>query len=287
MYEYFYGEESNQFSFYRIPKSLFTNEYFREVSAEAKILYGILLDRMSLSQRNGWMDELGRVYIIFTVEEIMEALGCQNQKVSKLMSELENKCGLVERKRQGLGKPNIIYVKNFIDNSESHFKKCENHTSGNVIFTRQEVLKSHANNTDNNKTDYSDTDNPILSESDERERTEYKELIKDNIDYDYLLKTYPYDTEVINEMLELILDTVCSKRKVLRIAGDDKPHSVVKSQFLKITSEHIAYCIDSLKETTSDIKNIRQYILATLYNAPFTISNYYDMKIRHDMIQRE
>ena len=98
--EYFYGEESNQFSFYRIPKSLFTNEYFKDVSAEAKILYGILLDRMSLSQRNGWMDELGRVYIIFTVEEIMEALGCQNQKVSKLMSELENKCGLVERKRQ-------------------------------------------------------------------------------------------------------------------------------------------------------------------------------------------
>ena len=287
MYEYFYGEESNQFSFYRIPKILFIDETFRDVSAEAKILYGILLDRMSLSQRNGWLDELGRVYIIFTVEEIMEALGCQNQKVSKLMCELEKKCGLIERKRQGLGKPNLIYVKNFIDNLESQIKKCEKHTSENVNITHQEVLKSHANNTDNNKTDFSDTDNPILSESDERERIKYRALIKDNIDYDFLIKTYPYDTEVINEMVELILDTVCSNRKYIRIAGDDKPHSVVKSQFLKITGEHILYCIDSLKGTASDVKNIRQYILTTLYNAPFTISNYYDMKVRHDMVQRE
>ena len=84
-------------------------------------------------------------------------------------------------------------------------------------------------------------------------------------------------------MLELILDTVCSKRKYIRIAGDDKPHSVVKSQLLKITSEHISYCMDCLKESTSDVKNIRQYILTTLYNAPLTISNYYGMKVRHDM----
>ena len=120
MYEYFYGEESNQFSFYRIPKILFTDEAFKSISPEAKILYGILLDRMSLSQKNGWTDDCGRVYIVFTVEEIMSSLGCQNQKANKLMYELEKKCGLIERKRQGLGKPNLIYVKNFIDNSKSH-----------------------------------------------------------------------------------------------------------------------------------------------------------------------
>ena len=105
---------------------------------------------MSLSQKNGWTDDYGRVYIVFTVEEIMSSLGCQNQKANKLMYELEKKCGLIERKRQGLGKPNLIYVKNFIDNSKSQIKKCENHTSGNVKNTHQEMLKSHTNNTDIN-----------------------------------------------------------------------------------------------------------------------------------------
>lgn len=281
MYEYFYGEQSNQFSFYRIPKILFTDEIFKNISPEAKILYGILLDRMSLSQKNGWTDDYGRVYIVFTVEEIMSSLGCQNQKANKLMYELERKCGLIERKRQGLGKPNLIYVKNFIDNSKSQIKKCENHTSGNVIITNQEMLNSHANNTDISNTDFSDTDNPFLSETDER--LSYRDIIKENIDYDILIKNYPFETDAIDEMLELILDTVCSKRKYIRIAGDDKPHSVVKSQLLKITSEHISYCMDCLKESTSDVKNIRQYILTTLYNAPLTISNYYGMKVRHDM----
>lgn len=115
MYDYFYGAEAEQFSFYRIPKVLFTEERFRSVSAEAKVLYGLLLDRMSLSCKNGWLDKEGRVYIIFTIEEVMTALGCADQKAGKLLHELENKCRLIERKRQGLGKPNLIYVKNFVD----------------------------------------------------------------------------------------------------------------------------------------------------------------------------
>ena len=115
MYDYFYGAEAEQFSFYRIPKVLFTEERFRSVSAEAKVLYGLLLDRMSLSCKNGWLDKEGRVYIIFTIEEVMTALGCADQKAGKLLHELESKCRLIERKRQGLGKPNLIYVKNFVD----------------------------------------------------------------------------------------------------------------------------------------------------------------------------
>lgn len=115
MYDYFYGAEAEQFSFYRIPKVLFTEERFRNVSAEAKVLYGLLLDRMSLSCKNGWLDKEGRVYIIFTIEEVMTALGCADQKAGKLLHELESKCRLIERKRQGLGKPNLIYVKNFVE----------------------------------------------------------------------------------------------------------------------------------------------------------------------------
>ena len=302
MYEYFYSEQSEQFAFYRIPKVLFTDGEFAGMSLEAKILYGLLLDRMCLSRSKGWIDEHNRVFIIYTVEEVMNDMHCKNQKAVRLFAELEKKCGLIERKRQGLGKPNIIYVKNFIRCQKSHFKKCENHTSGDVKITLQEVLKSHANNTDINNTDYSDTDNPIFSsveKYDEQpvsetsdmndkkdEREAYMQIIKDNIEYDFLIKRYPYEAESINEMVELMTDTVCSKRPVIRVAGDDKPQAVVKSQLLKLTSEHISYCLDCLKENTTDVKNIRQYILTALYNAPLTISNYYSLKVGHDMAIR-
>ena len=113
-YDYFYGQQSELFTFYRVPKVLFTNERFWNISADAKMLYGILLDRMSLSVKNGWLDGQGRVYIIFPIQEVMDALGCADNKATKLFRELEN-AGLVERKRRGLGKPNLIYVKNFAD----------------------------------------------------------------------------------------------------------------------------------------------------------------------------
>lgn len=122
-YEYFYGVQAEQFSFYRIPKALFTEPNFRELSTDAKVLYGILLDRMSLSLKNQWLDAQNKVYIIFTVEEIMDALNCANQKATRLMVELEKQAGLIERKRQGLGRPNLIYVKNFAETI--NVKSCE------------------------------------------------------------------------------------------------------------------------------------------------------------------
>ena len=108
MFDYFYGAQAEQFAFYRVPKVLFTNDRFKYLSAEAKTLYGILLDRVPLSAKNGWIDEQGRVYIICTIEEIMEDMNCGNKKAIQLLSDLEDKVGLIERKRQGLGKPNLI-----------------------------------------------------------------------------------------------------------------------------------------------------------------------------------
>ena len=122
-YKYFYGAQAEQFSFYRIPKALFTEPNFRELSTDAKVLYGILLDRMSLSLKNQWLDAQNKVYIIFTVEEIMDALNCANQKATRLMVELEKQAGLIERKRQGLGRPNLIHVKNFA--ATINDKSCE------------------------------------------------------------------------------------------------------------------------------------------------------------------
>ena len=172
---------------------LFTAECFKVLSCEAKVLYGLMLDRMGLSIKNRWFDEKDRVYIIFTVEETMELLGCSRQKAVKSLSELDTEkgIGLIEKKRLGLGKPNVIYVKNFMikdcpeyeeqpGNTETaqkyenhtsgsmknrlqevpktYFKKCENHTSGNMKNELQEVPKSNSIKTDIIKTDSSETD---------------------------------------------------------------------------------------------------------------------------------
>ncbi len=177
MHDYFYGVQADLFAFYRIPTLLFTDDQYRYVSAEAKVLYGILLSRMELSAKNGWIDDQKRVYIIFTIEEVMEKLGCGNKKAIQLLDELENKLGLIERKRQGLGKPNLIYVKNFlpVDKSvEGHFLKCQNHTSGSVQTTFQEVSKSHASNKDKKYIDQGYTDIPFLSGREANGTTEYE-----------------------------------------------------------------------------------------------------------------
>ena len=292
MYDYFYGAQADQFSFIRIPTVLFSQEQFKNISPEAKVLYGILLKRMDLSAKNGWFDDQGRVYIICTLEEIMETLNCGNQKAVKLMDELEGKIGLIERKRQGLGKPNLIYVKNFIcpvdkvDNSApSHFLKCDNHTSGDVKITLQEVRKSHGSNTDNSNTDMSHTENPIYPGRDAdgmAERRSYENYFREAIEFDFLLQQYPYDRETLQQILDLLVDTVCTRREYIRVASDDKPREVVKSRFMKLNSSHIRYVMDCMKENTTDVRNIRQYLLAALYNAPSTISPYYQSKVNHD-----
>ncbi len=115
-FDYYYGSQAEQFSFYRIPKLLLTHDYFKKISSDAKILYGIMLDRMSLSMKNRWVDKDNRVYIIFTVENVLEMMCCSERKAINLLGELDMKTGigLIEKKRQGLGKPNLIYVKNFL-----------------------------------------------------------------------------------------------------------------------------------------------------------------------------
>ena len=293
-FDYFYGQQSEQFSFYRIPKMLFTDDRFWNVSTDAKLLYGILLDRMNLSARNGWMDAAGRVYIIFTLEETMAALNCGDNKATKLYNELEKKCGLIERKRQGLGKPNLIYVKNFVSGVdsivESRFKSRENHDSGVGQNPILESGKPRGNNTDTIYTDYSDTD-PILSSGFCGKGTEgsgdweqYYDYFREQLEFDILLSRYPYDHNLLKTILDLIVETVCTRRKLIRIASDDKPAEIVKSRFMKLESDHVCFVIDWFKENKTDVRNVKQYLLAAIYNAPMTIDPYYDAKVRHDML---
>lgn len=290
-YDYFYGQQSEQFSFYRIPKILFSQDKFWNVSTDAKLLYGILLDRMNLSARNGWLDEAGRVYIIFTIEEIKESLGCAEKKAVKLLDELEKKAELIERKRQGLGKPNLIYVKNFISESvERQFLNCQNDNSATFQNTIQDLSKAQGNNTDIKNTDLSDTNSIFPSENCGKENgneeyQQYYQYFYEQLGIEYLQQDYPYDVDRLENILELVVETVCSKRQIIRIGGDDRPIEVVKSRFMKLDSEHIRYVLDCFKENTTKIRNIRQYMLASLYNAPTTIGSYFDALVRHDMAQ--
>lgn len=281
--DYFYGQQSNQFAFFRIPKLLFTDPRFCGLCAEAKILYGILLDRMELSTRNHWLDEKGRVYIIFTIEEVMDHLGCANKKAVSLLAELEKKAGLIERKRQGLGKPNLIYVKNFIP-PDGHIQKCENDISRDVIPTVPEVSEVHGNHTDNNQTDYSDTDIPSIPDGLEGsgETHSYASFLWDSLGMEILLQDSPADRDLLMELYGLICDTVNSQRKTIRVAGDDKPAAVVRTQFLKLGRDHLQYVLESLKANTTRVRDMKQYLLTTLYNAPFTLNSHYAAQVSHD-----
>lgn len=278
-FDYFYEEQSQQFAFYRIPKVLFTDNRFQKISTEGKVLYGLLLDRVSLSRENGWIDEEGRVYIIFTLNAIRQAMNCAEKSAIKYLTELED-FGLIERIRQGLGKPAIIYVKNFIDQYNLQVKTCNNSSSGPVEVPVQDQYNLQPNYTNNNNTDFNNT-NPILSG--DEERMGYEMFLKDQLDVEILKQEYPHDREMIDGILELILDVLCSKRKMIRIAGDDKPVNVVKGRFMKLTIEHIRYVMICLQENTTKIRSIKQYMLAALYNAPSTIDGYYRAEVNHDM----
>lgn len=303
---YYYGNEAEQYSFYRIPKVLFTDKRFKGITVEAKVLYGLLLDRMGLSLKNNWLDAEGRVYIIFTIADVMETLGCAEQKANKLLNELDSLkgIGLIERIRRGLGKPNIIYVKNFTDSNcpESQIKNCENHKSGNVIFTDQELRKSQTNNTYMNNTDFSDTDLSIypagemtipLLDMNGTDRTEkidemdsYRSQIKENIDYEILVQDEPYNRERLDGFVELMAEVYSSKRESMRINQEDVRTDIVKSRFRKLDSGHIRYVLDCLDKNTTAIGNIRAYMLSALFNAPVTIKQYYASLVRHDMAER-
>ena len=116
-----------------------------------------------------------------------------------------------------------------------------------------------------------------------RDMNVYREIIKENISYDYLLEDLPYDHDRLEEMLELIVETVCSTKKYIRVAGTDYPAEVVRARMLKLDMEHIKFVFDCLKENTTKIRNIKQYLLTTLYNAPTTIGNYYSALVQHDL----
>ncbi len=224
-YDFFYGSEADQFSFYRIPKLLFTDKRLSEISVEAKVLYGLLLDRLSLSRKNGWLDDENRVYVYFTLEEAMELIGIGKDKSVKIFAELDSEkgCGLITKKRQGQGKPTIIYVMNFnsdissdydsdeietSENQHSEFTENTDNTNCRLLAIRsQDVGKTETNNTEYKNTEISNIypissypDEYISDASDEMSLVDemclYRQIICTNIESEHL--SLLYNTKTIS-----------------------------------------------------------------------------------------
>ena len=304
VFPYHYGYEAESYTFYRVPKVLFSEPEFKTLSTDARLLYGLLLDRMQLSVRNDWMDEEGRVYIFFTVGSIMEALACGNKKAGQLLAELDDRkgIGLISRVRQGMGRPDRIYVHKCIteDMSKRHVLKCQKDISGDVESTCHDMSKGHTNKTDINKTeknktdlieshppDYPDTGSAISREqppgSDEMDREGYLRYFEKALSMGALKIDFPMKKDQLEEIRDLLVEVCCTTRSTIRIAGDERPTAEVRKRLMRLNDGHIRYVLESLDETTTRVRNIRQYLLAALYNAPLTINSYYDALVRHDL----
>ena len=382
-FDYYYGVQSEQFSFYRIPRLLIKDQHFKGLSSDAKLLYGLMLDRMALSMKNHWLDNENRAYIIYSISNVMEDINCSKPTCVKIMKELDS-FGLIERKRKGLGKPDVIYVKNFAvleDSQEQEessdvadtFEENESVVSNENItsegkqdelpevkdfnfnneaydlemvetegifkekeqilpnvgvnsgiskkselpevkdfnFWNEKTLTSggkeslplevknlapnyNNNNYNNQSYNYinqsyqsnlsSQADQACKDEIDTIGNTDaYIQQIKKNLDYDfYMTNDVAYmDKDLLKELFVIICDVVCTKSETIKISGYVYPCDYVRSKFLKLTSNHVMYVMDCIKNTTTKIANIKAYLLVALFNAPSTIDHYYQQEIRH------
>lgn len=306
-FDYFYGKEADTFTFYRIPKLLFTDPMFKGLSSEAKILYGLLLDRMSLSIKNGWFDEEGRAYIYFAIEEIAELLNCGKNKAVRSLQELVDGTGigLIEKKRQGQGKANILYVKNFIieeqnvdfgdseqnkTDAEVCFSTFKNVKKGDSRIPQNNISEVSFRGANNNKIIYnnlSDIESNLIESANKGcdEVRVYEQIIKENIEFELLLERNPYDKEILFGIVDLMLEMVLAKADEVIISCNRYPTELVKSKMLKLNSSHIEYVLDCMKKNTSKVKNIKKYLLAALFNASTTMGSYYQAEVNHDFPQ--
>lgn len=383
-FDYYYGVQSEQFSFYRIPRLLIKDQHFKGLSSDAKLLYGLMLDRMALSMKNHWLDNENRAYIIYSISNVMEDINCSKPTCVKIMKELDS-FGLIERKRKGLGKPDIIYVKNFavLEDSQEQDEESsdaadtfeenkpvmsnENITSegkqdelpevkdfnfnneayglemvetGEIFKEKEQIspnvgvnsgiskkselpevkdfnfwnektltsggkeslplevknLAPNYNNNNYNNQSYnyinqsyqsnlsSQADQACKDEIDMIGNTDaYIQQIKKNLDYDfYMTNDIAYmDKDLLKELFVIICDVVCTKSETIKISGYVYSCDYVRSKFLRLTSNHVMYVMDCIKNTTTKIANIKAYLLVALFNAPSTIDHYYQQEVRH------
>lgn len=309
-FDYFYGEESEQFSYYRIPRLLVTGQQFKNLSTDAKLLYGLMLDRMGLSIKNHWYDHYGRVYIHYTLDEIQTALNCGHNKGVRLLAELDTVTGigLIERVKQGQGHPTRIYVKRFTTKSipqqpipppSDDFRLPE---TGSPDFPKTEVKSSpngksrlpqsgsaefpfseapyNKKNYLNNSYLYPSINQSVTEPIDAIDRNRCRELVKEQIGY---ITFREQQRPEVDELVELITDVLCSPQASYRIGGAQFKSQIVRERLSGLEQQHIEYVLDCMKKNTTKVRNIRGYLLTALYNAPTTIEHYYQSAVQHDL----
>ena len=275
-FAYHYGDEGEQYAFYRLPKALITDSYFKHLSTDAKLLYGLMLDRLSLSVKNNWIDEENRVYIYFTLEDICELLNCKTDKAVKLLAELDSSkgIGLIERVKQGQGKPTKIYVKKFVasdnDGKNPDFGKIEVKTTENQKSGLRQKRNQDFGFSETNKTEI----NKKIDKIDE-----IRQAIHAQIEYDILAQEY--GESALNEIAELMLEVYCTEAETLKIGKRNIPISLAKERLQMLNSAHIEYIFESLRASPVNIKNIKAYLLECLFNAPATMKHYYQAKVNY------
>lgn len=308
-FDYYYGNQAEQFTFYRIPKKLFTDSSFADLSSGAKVLYGLMLDRMSLSVPNEWKDDQDRGLIYFTLIEIQELMNCGHNKAVRLLAELDSDkgIGLIERVKQGMGRPTRIYVMNFLGSEDTYipetketkdFPKEEVMTSekgksivperGSQDFPKKELINTDLNKTEVNETEnesnqsiYPSKNSHAIEKENEMDRwMEYRDIFKKNIDYEIMMLRYPGS---IPKILEILVDTACSHSKYFRINGSQISAERVRERLLSLNSMHIEYVLEAMRDNSSDVRNIRAFLLSALYNASKTINAYYQARVNHDL----
>ena len=296
MFDYIRENDRKDFRFFKMPHALFTEGLFDALSNEATLLYGLLLDRMSLSVKNGWQDEKGRIFIHFKNAEVCQKLRIGAQKAVKLLRELVE-IGLIERIRIGLGKPDRIYVKQYqsepqeqedVEKAEIAMPDDDFQHSGISEITTPELPNAQLTPYKNKTKKFRQIPSNPSADVMEAMRAQ----IKNNIEYDWFAACYAdHETlcgsqEELDELVELMTESACTVGTV-RIHGQEMAAEVVKSRMLKIGSEHIQYVFDCLKQTTSKIRNIKAYLLTALFNEPATICNHYGAMVRHDLYGKE
>lgn len=275
-FDYFYGNEAEQFTFYRIPKILITSPHFKKISDSAKLLYGLMLDRMSLSIRNGWLDDDNRAYIFFTTNDVMEQMCCGTEKATKMLTELDSEkgIGLIERVKQGQGKPAIIYLKKFYE-LEDTARSTKLSEIESLEFRKSKCNYNNINNTDINYIYPINQDNYNIQNSDTQTKEEWIDRytktvdeIKKQIDYDYLINHAERD--IVDEVVNIMAEVMTVYRPKYKIEGDFIEYNAVVNKFRQITAQKLEICLLAYSRKIQRIKNPKAYWISTLYNIPLT-----------------
>lgn len=272
--------KKDSYKFCKFPKAFLMNPEYKNLTHSAMVFYAALIDRMSLSDRNDWRDEDNQIFILYSNKELCKTMNCSHETVTKKLRELEQ-FGLLKRKKRGLGKADMLYVR-------EPYEACNSfalQNTENKKYEMQEISTAEFKSLASNKTDSNDIEwNKTYPSIRRYDVDEIRSLIKENISYEILTEEN-ISTGELNGIVDLITDICCSTSPNIHINGSDYPREMVVARFLKLNMHHIEYVMDSLRRTTTDIRNIRAYLLSALFNAPTTIDNYWQQRVLHDMPQ--